>query len=37
VIDITGLMQTLENKDERNYFTKLYDEYSVKVKKIVKR
>ena len=37
MIDVIVLMQTLENEDERNYFTKLYDDYAAKVKKVVRR
>ena len=37
MIDVIVLMQTLENEDERNYFTKLYDDYAAKLKKVVRR
>ena len=37
MIDVIGLIQTLESEEEREYFTKLYDEYAARVKKAVKR
>jgi len=37
VIDVIALIQTLESEEEREYFTKLYDEYAARVKKAVKR
>lgn len=37
MIDVLSLIQALESEDEREYFTRIYDEYSGKVKKVVKK